>query len=230
MSAPMPGRHGAKSEDALDDRTARPQPVSFAQALLLTARLADGIEGQVLGGGMMLLTPLLEEASVAQGHVFGMGYAEAHGHLVDPCSLAFQFGEVADGGLIYDTMSFAVAPLASPLLVAKGWNETQRAEDLRQRLAVGNLSFGFDAVLVPVFAGSIVGKALVGHGAFAAVVANAQDLGARPHAAVGRVLQNIALEGARGIKMEAGLLQPPGKLRRVVHAKLDFGLDGYHDF
>jgi hypothetical protein len=30
--------------------------------------------------------------------------------------------------------------------------------------------------------------------------------------------------------METSLLQPSGKLREVVHAKLDLGLDGYHDF
>ena len=28
--------------------------------------------------------------------------------------------------------------------------------------------------------------------------------------------------------MEAGLLQPPGKLFQIAHAKLDLGLHGYH--
>jgi len=82
-------------------------------------------------------------------------------------------------------------------------------------------------VLVGVFAGANVGQALVGDGETAGVTANAQDLSAGAHGAVGRVIENVALKGAGGLQGEAGGFKALVEVGQVVYAEFDLGLDGH---
>ena len=59
-----------------------------------------------------------------------------------------------------------------------------------------------------IFAGTVVRQALVGQRPTAAVVANAQDLGAGAHLAIGRVIEDVALEAAWRLQAESGRLEP----------------------
>jgi hypothetical protein len=63
-------------------------------------------------------------------------------------------------------------------------------------------------MLVGIFAGANVGQPFVRHQPPPGIAANAQNLRPRPHRAIRRVVQNIALEGARGLQSEAGRLKP----------------------
>ena len=82
--------------------------------------------------------------------------------MVNPLRRPFELGKVADRGLIHNAMARTVFPLGTPLLVAKGRRQAERAKDFGHRVAVGDVGLGFDAVLVAVFAGANVGEALVG--------------------------------------------------------------------
>jgi hypothetical protein len=73
-------------------------------------------------------------------------------------------------------VALAVLPLGAPFFIAKRGDEAYGEKDGSQRIAVGDLGLGFNAVLVGVFAGTDVGQALVGDGPAAGVVADAQDL------------------------------------------------------
>ena len=79
------------------------------------------------------------------------------GSAVDPFGGAFELGVVADGRFVDDAVALAVAPLGAPFFIAEGGDEAEREKDLGERVAVGDLGFGFDAVLVAVFAGAGVG-------------------------------------------------------------------------
>jgi hypothetical protein len=111
----------------------------------------------------VLLAPLLEEAAVAEGDVIGWAEPMLAAARSIHSAVAFQFGVVADGGFVDHAMAFAVVPLGAPLLIAEGGDEAEREKDIRENGAVGDFGFGFNAVLVTVFAGAVVGEALVGH-------------------------------------------------------------------
>jgi len=175
----------------------------------------------------VLFAPEIEEAAVAEGDVLGGIDAQEGGGAVDPFGGAFELGVVADGGFIDDAMALAVGPLGAPFLVAKGGNEAEREKDFRHGSAVGDLGFGFDAVLVGVFAGPDVRQALVGDGPSAGITADAQNLGAGAHLAVRRVVEHVALEGARGLEAEASGLEALGEGSQIIHAKFDLGFDGH---
>jgi len=175
----------------------------------------------------VLQSPKLKEATVAKRNVVGWSYGQAGGRAVDPFIGTFQFGEVADGRLIDDAVALALRPFGSPLLVAKGGNQAEGMKDLGQRIAVGDLGFSLDAVLVGVFSGANVGKALVGEEPTASVTADAKDLGAGAHLAVGCVIEDVALKAARSLQQEARGLEARGEGGKVVDAEFDFGLDGH---
>ena len=175
----------------------------------------------------MLLTPDLEKAAVAEGDVLGGLHAQGGGNVVDPGRLAFELGEVADRRFIHDAVAFAVRPLGAPLFVAEGGVEAHGMEDQGEVVAVGNLSFGLNAMLVCVFAGAHVGQALVGQNAAACVITDAENLRAGAHLAGGRVVEDVRLKAARGLHGEAGGLQAERQGGRVVDAEFDLGFDGH---
>jgi hypothetical protein len=70
----------------------------------------------------------------------------------------------------------------------------------------------------------------VGDRPAAGISADAQNLGAGAHLAVGRVVENIALEGARSLQREAGGLEALGEAGNIgesVEAEFDLGFDGH---
>ncbi len=100
----------------------------------------------------MLFAPLIEETAVAEGDVLGGIDAEAEGGAVDPCGGAFELRVVADGGFVDDAVAFAVGPLGAPFFVAEGGYEAEGKKELGQRVAMRDQGFGFDAMLMAVFA------------------------------------------------------------------------------
>ena len=100
-------------------------------------------------------------------------------------------------------------------------------KDLGEGRAVGDLGFGFDAVLVSVFAGAQVGEALVGEEAAAGIGADAEDFSAGAHLAVRGVVEDVGLEGAGGLKTKASGFEAAGEAGKVVDAEFDFGFDGH---
>ena len=138
-----------------------------------------------MGCRIVLLAPEVEEAAVAEGDVLGGVDAEAQSGAVDPFGGAFEFSEVADGGFVDDTVALAVGPLGAPFFIAEGGDETEGEEDCGKRIAIGDLGPG-------------VGEAFVGDGPAAGIAADAQDFSAGAHLAVRSVIENIALETARG--------------------------------
>jgi len=160
----------------------------------------------------------------------GAVYAEAGGGEVDPLGGAFELGVVADGSFVDNAVALAVLPLGAPFFITERGDEAEGEKDLGQRVAVGDYGFGFDAVLVGVFAGANVREALVGEEAAAGIGADAEDFRAGAHAAVGGVIKDVGLEGAGGLKAEASGIEAPGEGGRVggsVEAKFDFGFDGH---
>lgn len=171
----------------------------------------------------MVGAPELKEASVAEGNVIGMVHGEKNGHPVNPFRFAFKLGKVADGRFIHDAVAAAVAPLGAPFLIAEGGNQPDGSEDLGKVVAVANFCFRFNAMLVRVFSGTAIGKALVGERAAAGVVADAKNLRAGAHLAVGGVVENVGLEGARSLQDEARGEQTPGEGLKVVDAEFNLG-------
>ncbi len=96
-----------------------------------------------------------------------------------------------------------------------------------------NRGFGFNTVLVSIAvgltesAGCRAGKALVSQRPMAGVAADAEDFGSGAHLAIGRVVEGVAFEAARGFQAKAGGLQPIGESGEIAHAEFDLGFDGH---
>lgn len=193
--------------------------------LISAGAMADGLEGEVGRFAMSFFPPLLKEPAIAEGDVLFCGDAESGGGAVDPGWRSFEFSVVANGGFVDDAVPFPVAPLAAPFLVTKGADQAQGEEDLFERGTIGDFGFGFDAVLVGVESGAVVGKAFVGYGPTACVAADAQNFGASAHLAVGGVVEHVTLEAARGEKRESCRGEPMSKTRQVVDFELDLSLN-----
>ena len=82
-------------------------------------------------------------------------------------------------------------------------------------------------MLVRIFARTHVGQTLVRHRPLARIAANAQNLGPRPHRAVRRIVQNIALEGSWRLLGKPRLAKLILQLAYVLNAKFDFCFDGH---
>ena len=195
--------------------------------LLCGSSARDCVKCEVSGDGAVLEAPLVEEAAIAHGDVVGGAEADSGGGAVNPVRGAFEFGVVANGGLVDDAMSFAVMPFGAPFLVAEGGDEAEREEDLGESAAVGDLGFSFDAVFVGVFAGTVVGEALVRHCPAACIATDAENLGARAHLAVWGVEEDVALKAAGGVQRESRGLKALGESGQVVHLEFDLGLYGH---
>ena len=175
----------------------------------------------------MLLAPDFKEPPIAEGDVVGGVDGQARGGAVNPIGWAFKLGVVADGGLVDHAVAFARGPLGAPFLITKRRDQAQRTKDLGQGIAVGDLGFGLDAVLVRILAGANVRKALVGQEVAAGVIADAENLSPGSHPAVRGVIQNIAFEAAWGFERESGSLKAEGQAGEVVDAEFDLGFDGH---
>src|ERR1039458_10416683 len=103
-------------------------------------------------------------------------------------------------------MTLPVGPPRAPFFVAKCGDEADGVKNFSEGLAVGDFGFGFDAVLVGIFAGAGVRQALVGQQAVAGVVADAEDFSAGAHLAVGCVVEDVGLKGAGSLEGEGGCL------------------------
>ena len=175
----------------------------------------------------MALAPLVEEASIAQRDVILRANPELKCSAVNPFGGTFQLGIVADGGFVRYAMAIAVVPLGAPFFVAEGSYKAKRKKDFGEGVAVGDLGFGFDAVLVAVFAGAVVRQTLVGYGPAAGIAADAEDLSAGAHLAVWGVVEYVAFKAARGKQFESSSLKPLGEGGEGGYLKFDFGFYGH---
>jgi hypothetical protein len=187
----------------------------------------EGFEGEVGGGGGVLLAPLVEEAAVAHRDVILGADAELKCCAVNPFCGAFELSVVADGGFVDDAVAFAVAPLGAPFFVAECGDKSKREKDIGEGVAVCDFSFGFDAVFVAILARAVIWKALVGDGPAAGIAADAEDLSAGAHLAGGGVVEDVAFKAARGMQFESSSLEALGEAGKVVDFEFDFGLDGH---
>ena len=178
----------------------------------------------------MLLAPEIEEAPITQGDVLRGIDAESDGGLVDPIGWAFEFGEVADGGLVNDAMALGQMPLGAPFFITEGGDEADGEKDLGEGVAVGDFGFSLDAVFVRVFSRTGIGEALVGEEAAAGVGADAEDFSAGAHLAVRGVVEDVGLEAAGGLQGESSGLETrgeAGEIGELVEAEFDLGFDGH---
>ncbi len=175
----------------------------------------------------VLLAPQIEEAAVTQRQVFFAVDAEPRGGAINPFGRALEFRIIADGRLVDDTMSLTVFPLGTPLLIAKGRDETEGEEDGLERAAIRNFRFGFDAMFMAIFAGTVVRQTLVGERPTAAVVANAQNLSVGAHLAIGCVIEDVAFEAAWRLQAESGGSEPLLENCQVSDSEFDLGLDSH---
>jgi hypothetical protein len=153
-------------------------------------------EGEVFGRAAGALFPIQKELAVAVGEAGGGIYVEFGQSAVDPAGGAFEFDVVADGGFVDEEVpggvrvgTDGVRPLGAVFFVDEDGQIANLPEDFGERFAFGDDGFGFDADLVArsVDGGLLVGQALVGDGAEAAVLADAEDFAARAEVAGARV-------------------------------------------
>src|SRR5277367_243127 len=157
---------------------------------------------------MVFGAPQVEQAAIAQGQAGARVHSQPGCGAIDPLRRALKLGVGADGSLIDDAVAFSVGPLAAPLLIAERGHQADRAKHLGQRFSVTHLGLGFDAVLVALIVVAGAGKALVSQNPAARIAADTKNFGAGAHLAIGSVVENIALESARGIEMESCSLEP----------------------
>lgn len=152
--------------------------------------------------------PFVEEAAVAEGHEVGLGEAEAFGGGVDPFGGAFELGEEADGGFVDDAVAGGVGVFGAPLFISECRLVAEGGEDGSDGLAVFDLGFSFDAVFVALGGWVAVGgQGLVCDDPAFSVAADAEDGLSGAEGSVGRVVEDVVLEGAGRDLMEAGGLE-----------------------
>ena len=157
----------------------------------------DCVEGEVFSRAAGRLTPLIEEAAIAEGEELAGVDAEFATGLVDPVRGTFELGIDADGGFVENAVAGGVSELSAPFFVDEGGLESELGEDMAEGLAVLDLGLGFFAVFVAGGVVVVLGEAFVGDDAAIAVLTDTEDGRLRAEAAVGRVVEDIALEGAR---------------------------------
>jgi hypothetical protein len=186
-----------------------------------------GIECQVFHRNLLLLPPQVEEPAVTERQILRLRHANSSCDAVDPLRRAFELGKISNRRLVDYAVPIALLPLGAPLLVAERRNQSERTKHLGQRVAVGDFGFRLDAVFVAVFRWYVFRQALVGQRPAARVAADAQNLSARAHLPVRRVVESVAFKAARGFKVKAGRLEPSLKRLNVSHAEFDLGFDGH---
>jgi len=168
------------------------------------------LKSEIGCGGAVLLTPLVEQAPIAERNVIRGADAEARGSAVNPFGRPFELGIIAYGCFVDYAMALAILPLGAPFFVVEGGDQAEREKDFGEDFAVGDFGFGFDAMLVAIFAGSGIGQAFVGHGPAAGIAADAEDFSASAHSAIRGVVENVALEASWCEQRESRGLEPTG--------------------
>ncbi len=134
-----------------------------------------------------------------------MGEAEEGGGAVDPFGGAFELGKESDGGFIDDAVSGGVGVFGAPFFVSEGGFVADGGEDGGDGMAVVDFGFSFDAVLVVLGGGIAVWReGFVGDDPAVAVAADAEDGLACAEGAIGRVEEDVVLEGAGRDLVESG--------------------------
>ena len=165
--------------------------------------------------------PLVEEASVAEGHEIGLVEPERGSGAVNPFGGAFEFGEEADRGFVDDAVAGGVGVFGAPLLIGEGGLVAEGCEDGGDGFSVFDFGFGFDAVLVALGRGIAVGRqGLVRDDPAVAVAANAEDGLACAEGAVRGVEEGVVFECAGRDLLEAAGCQERFQAREVVDAEL----------
>ena len=179
-----------------------------------------------LGAGV--LTPLVEEAAVAEGDECRGIKAEFAAGSVDPFGRAFEFGIDADGGLVEDAVAGRVGILGAVFFVDKRGLEAELGEDVSDSLSILDLRFGFFALLVARGRVVVGGQAFVGDDPALSIFADAENALLWTQAAVGCVVEDVALEGARGLFAEACGEKALGERAGVLNAEFDFDFQAHN--
>ena len=194
----------------------------------------DFCEGKVLGWAAGALLPVEEELAVAVGQAGGMIDIEVGQGAIDPVGRPFEFGVVADGGLVDDEMSYRigggidVGPLGPEFFVDKGREVTELFEDGGEGGPVFDRGFGFDADFVARDVGRLVDWALVSDGPDGAVVAEAEKFSFGPEVAGGGVVEGVVLEGAGSVEVKAKLGKAELKGGWIGDGEFEFDLGCLH--
>jgi hypothetical protein len=185
------------------------------------------VEGEVGDGAAVVALPLLEEAAVAEGHELGGVDAEFAAGSVDPFGGAFEFGVEADGGFIEDAVAGGVGEFGTVFFVDEGGLEAELGEDVADGLAVLDLGFGFVTMLVAGFGVIVLRQAFVGDDPAVAIFADAEDGLHGAEAAVGGVVEDVALEGAGSFEVKAGVEEAAGEGAGIGDGEFDFDFEGH---
>lgn len=189
----------------------------------------DFVEGEVLGGAGGFPAPGFEEAAVAEGDETGGIDVEPAAGGVDPVGRAFELGVDADGGFVENAVAGGVGELGAVFLVDEGGSEAEAGEDLAEGVAVLHFGFDFFAVLVAGAGVVILGEGFPGEDPALAVAADAEDGGLGAEAAVGGVVEDVALEGAGGLLVEAGIAEEAAEGVGIGDGEFDFDFAGHRD-
>ncbi len=156
--------------------------------------------------------------------------AELREHGVDPRDRAFELRPGADWRFVEHEMPAALTarPLGAVFFVDKRRLVAELVKDFRGGGAVVDVGLGFDAGFVARFGVRVVGGALVGQHAALAVGAQAQQLAARPQAAIGRVVERVALKRPVGCKLKITSFDRPAEGPGIGDSELQFDLGALH--
>src|SRR5580700_4339827 len=187
----------------------------------------DFVEGKVLSGGAGVLAPLIEKAAIAEGEELGGVDAEFAAGQVDPVRWAFELGVDADGSFVEDAVAGCVGELGAPFLVDEGGLESELGEDVAEGFAVLDLGFGFIAVFMTGGGIVVLGQAFVSDDPAVAVLADTEDGLPRAEAAVGSVVEDVALESALGFLVETGGAEALRECLGIGDGELDFDFQGH---
>lgn len=167
------------------------------RSLLAYAGRGNRREGKVGGRAAACGAPVIKKPPIAERDQFGGIEAQAVAGRVNPLSRALKLGEEANRRLIDYAMAAGISIFCPPLLVGEGRTVSELAEDDRHRIAIGDLGFCFDAVLVARRRIVVVGKALVGYNPALSVLADAENRLFRAQAPVRCVEEDVFLKSAR---------------------------------
>lgn len=147
---------------------------------------------------------------------------------VDPFGGTFQLGVEADRSLVEDAVPGGVGKFRAPFLVDKRRSESELGEDVPHGFPVLHIRLGFLAVLVTRGRVVVLWQALVGGHPALSILADPQNLLVRTQAAIGRVIEDIALKGARGLLVKSCGSKRAHQRGRIRDGELHFDFHVAH--